>query len=419
MRVAKYLVCACATLVVFRAPAQELFISGAKVHTVTAQGTLENANVLVRDGKIMSVGKGLAAPAHAQVVDAKGRILTPGLFGGLSHTGIVELRMEPRTADANLQLGGPAWQQQWRPEFDVTLAYNPNSARVGIIRIEGTTWTVLTPASDQAVIAGQGAAVSLDGHYDAVLAGSRSLFVQMGSEASPQAGGSRAAQFMLLDQAISETRDTGPIHPGALLHPAGRQALARYLRGGRVVFSAHRASDIHLIIAFAARNGMKAVIRGASEAWMVADELARADVPVILDAFNNLPQDFDRLAARRDNAALLQKAGVRIAFLAPYLDQDGRKIRQVAGNAVAQGLAWDAALASITANPADIFGLGGTRGRIAAGQVADLVLWSGDPLEVTSVAEQVWIAGHALDMRSRQTELRDRYVERVKAHRAR
>ena len=142
-------------------------------------------------------------------------------------------------------------------------------------------------------------------------------------------------------------------------------------------------------------------------------------MPVILDPLENLPGDFDRLGARFENAELLHEAGVRIAFS----QSDSfhlRKIRQLAGNAVAHGLPWEAALAAITSGPAEIFGLGGSRGRIEEGQAADLVLWSGDPLEVTTRR------GAGLDrgqpratMRSRQTELRDRYLERVKAHSAR
>jgi imidazolonepropionase-like amidohydrolase len=165
---------------------------------------------------------------------------------------------------------------------------------------------------------------------------------------------------------------------------------------------------------------MKPVIAGGTEAWVVAADLARDKVPVILNALANLPADFDRIGARLENAALLQKAGVTITFM---LDDEpthnARKLRQTAGIAVAHGLPFDAALAGLTANPADIFGVGATRGRIARGQVADLVLWTGDPLEVSTLADQVWIAGRAVEMRSRQTELRDRYLERVKQHQAR
>ncbi len=408
----------CAALIALssmNAVGQDVLIRGAKVHAVSAQGTLDSADILVRDGKIVSVGTNLSAGDGATVIDAKGRPVTPGLFGGLSTIGIVEVPAEAKTEDATLALGGPVWQQQWRPEFDVTLAFNPRTVVVPVTRIEGPTWTVIAPANEESVIAGQGAAVTLDGRYDAVLDGSRSLFVTMGSDSDDQSGGSRAAQYMLLDQALREVRVAGPMQEGALLHPAGREALAGYLHGGRVVFSVHRASDIRAVLAFAKRNGMKPVIEGAREAWLVAEELARADVPVILNPLDDLPSDFDRLGSRLDNAALLQKAGVRIAFT----DADSRKVRQVAGNAVAHGLAWDAALAAITSTPADIFGMGRTRGRIAAGQVADLVLWSGDPLEVTTVAEQVWIAGKPIEMRSRQIELRDRYLEKVKAHQAR
>ncbi len=148
---------------------------------------------------------------------------------------------------------------------------------------------------------------------------------------------------------------------------------------------------------------------------LFAKTLARDRVPVMLDPLQDLPSDFDRLGARLDNAARLHDAGVRIAFSGiasmVSVSHSARIIRQLAGNAVAHGLPWDTALAAITANPAEIFGLGATRGRIAVGQVADLVLWSGDPLEVTALADQVWIAGRAVEMRSRQTELRDRYLK--------
>ena len=143
---------------------------------------------------------------------------------------------------------------------------------------------------------------------------------------------------------------------------------------------------------------------------MVADELATAGVPVLLDPLANLPSNFDRLGARLDNAALLHEAGVTVAFSGAGT-HNARKQRQAAGNAVANGLPWDAALAALTAVPADILGLDGGAGRIEPGSPADLVLWSGDPLEVTTWAEQVIVGGKPVDMVSRQTLLRDRYLE--------
>jgi hypothetical protein len=317
-----------------------------------------------------------------------------------------------------LNAKSPPWEQQWRPELDVTAAFNPRSFVVPITRVEGVTWTVLAPNAGDTIIGGQGSAVTLDGRYDAALPGSRSLFVQMGSEGARVAGGTRAAEYMLLEQAIHEARAQGPVGQGALLHTAGREALNHYLMGGRVVFQVDRASDIREVVSFAERNGIKPVILGGDEAWLVAKDLAKANVPVILDPLNDLPQDFDRLASSLENAARLQRAGVRIAFSSGDTPQS-RLVRQLAGNAVAHGLPWESALEAITSTPAEIFGLGATHGRIAVGQVADLVLWSGDPLELSTLADQVWIAGRPIEMKSRQTELRDRYLEKVKAHQAR
>jgi Amidohydrolase family len=397
---------------------QEILIRGATVHTASAKGVLKNTDVLIRDGAVAAVGSALPAPAGAMIIEAKARDLTPGMFGGLNTIGIDEIGGESSTVDSSLNLKSPSWDQQWRPEFDLSSSFNPHSVTVPVTRVEGITWAVLNPSSGDSIMAGQGAAVTLDGRYDAVLRGTHSLFVQMGNGGARLAGGTRAAEFMLLEQAIRESRAPGAPTSGALLHSSGREALTRYLAGGRVVFQVDRAADILQVIAFAQRNGMKAIIAGGDEAWEVAKELAKADVPVVLDPIDDLPADFDHLGSTLDNAARLHKAGVRIAFSGPETPQ-ARLTRQLAGNAVAHGLPPEAALAAITSAPAEIFGLGATRGHIAVGQVADLVLWSGDPLEVTTLADQVWIAGSAVEMRSRQTELRDRYWEKIKAHQAR
>jgi hypothetical protein len=407
-----------ALLTVHAALAQEVLIRGATVHTASAKGVLKNTDVLIRAGAVAAMGAALPASSGATVIEAKGRDLTPGMFGGLTGVGIEEIGGESSTVDSSLNLKSPSWDQQWRPEFDVSPSFNPHSVTIPVTRLEGITWAVLNPSSGDSIMAGQGAAVTLDGRYDAVLRGSHTLFVQMGNGGARSAGGTRAAEFMLLDQAIRESRTPGGTVNGALLHSAGRETLARYLAGGRVVFAVDRAADILQVLAFAQRNGMKAIIAGGDEAWEVAKELARADVPVILNPFDDLPADFDHLGSTLDNAARLHKAGVRIAF-SGLETPNARLTRQLAGNAVAHGLPPEAALAAITSTPAEIFGLGPTRGHIAVGQVADLVLWSGDPLEVTTLADQVWIAGRAVEMRSRQTELRDRYWEKLKAHQAR
>jgi imidazolonepropionase-like amidohydrolase len=143
----------------------------------------------------------------------------------------------------------------------------------------------------------------------------------------------------------------------------------------------------------------------------MAPQLAAAKVPVFLDPLANLPGDFDRIGASLENAARLRAAGVPVSF--SQFDDTAhyaRKIRQAAGNAVANGLPWEDGLAGLTRVPAEAFGVADRIGTIAVGKRADLVLWTGDPLEVSTVAAQVWFDGRAIPMRSRQTELRDRYL---------
>ena len=403
-----------AGLVIAPLAGADVLVRNATVHTVDAAGVREGTDVLLRDGRIAAIGTGLDANG-ATVVDAGGRPLTPGLFAGLTGLGIEEVSGERSTVDAAVAFvaEGAANALDWRPEFDVTLAFNPLSAAIPVSRVEGLTWTVLAPSAAEggSFVTGQGAAVTLDGSFDAVLDGSRSLFVDIGSGAAAHSGGSRAAQYMLLEQAVAEARSGGD-PPRPLLTLAGRAALKPYLAGGRVVFTVDRAADILQVLAFAKRHGMRPVIAGGAEAWRVAAQLAAADVPVLLDTLDNLPGNFDRIGATLENAARLHAAGVTIAFTQRGdATHNARKVRQLAGVAVAHGLPWDAALAALTVNPARIFGQGG-RGRIAVGQVADVVLWSGDPLEVTSWAEQVWIAGQPQPMRSRQTELLERYLQR-------
>jgi imidazolonepropionase-like amidohydrolase len=398
------------------AHAAPVLIHDATVHTVSAAGAMQHADILIRDGRIAELATGVAAPPGAEVIEAHGRPVTPGLFGGIGHLGIEEIGLEPTAADYALKLGA------MRPEFDVTPAFNPDSAVLGVGRMGGVTFAQLAPAAEPgggSIIAGQGALVRLDG----AVASSRALFIEVGAAASALSGGSRAAQFMLLQQALTEVRAPQLllVNDVRLLTPSGRQTLLDYLNGGgRVVFGANRASDIRHVITFAQREKLRIAIRGADEGWRVAGELASAGIPVILNPLNDLPQSFDSVGATLENAARLNRAGVKIAFsFDDPQPHNIRKLRQGAGIAVAHGLPWEAALAALTRNAAEVFGVADRNGSIERGRPADLVLWSGDPLEVTTLADQVFIQGVAQPMHSRQTELRDRYLPKLRAHGAR
>jgi hypothetical protein len=388
------------------ATAEAIFVNDATVHTMGRQATLQGGDVLMRDGLIKAIGPELPVPADATVIEAAGRPVTPGFFAGISQLGLVEISLEPASVDGELSTEG------LRPEFDVSSAYNPWSSLIPVTRIEGYTWSMLGAVRSGSIIGGQGRAVALNDAY-APFIGEHVLFVDIGADASEQSGGSRAAQWMLLEQALTESavqEADVAWSPAPLLTLAGRKAMARYRNGGITVFEVDRASDILQVLEFSGRHDLKPVISGGSEAWMLAERLAEAGVPVLLDALDNLPGDFDRLGARLDNAAILHAAGVTIAFTGTT-NHNVRKLRQLAGNAVANGLPYEAGLAAMTVNPALIFELVDGFGTLEAGSRADLVLWSDDPLEVTAVAEQVIIDGKVIPMVSRQTLLRDRYLQ--------
>lgn len=386
--------------------AQDLLIRNATVHTAAARGSLEHSDVLVQGGVIRAVGPGLSAPAGVAVVKAAGKPLTPALFGGITDIGIEEVSGESATVDSTLKLD----DQPLRPEFDVTLAFNPDSVLIPVARLDGIGFTMLGANTGGGFIAGQGGVVRLDGSADPV--GPQALFIRLGASGAELTGTSRAAQWMLLEQMVSEARGRVPADsPHALLTPAGRATLARYLAGqGRIVVQVDRAADIRQLLRWAGREKVKIAIAGGAEAWRLAPQLAQAGVPVFVDGLGNLPTSFDQLGATLQNAARLQAAGVPVSFAQrDDASHNARKMRQLAGNAVANGLPWEDGLAGLTRVPAQALGVGDRLGTIEPGKLADLVLWEGDPLDVGHYAEQVWLGGRAMPMRSRQTELRDRY----------
>ncbi len=391
------------------ASAQDLLVRGATVATASARGNVEDADVLVQGGIIRAVGRGLSAPAGVPVVEAKGRMLTPALFGGITEIGIEEVSGESSTVDSALKIG----EQPLRPEFDVTLAYNPASVLIPVARLDGIGFTALGAATGGGFVAGQGGVVRFDGSADPI--GPRALYLRLGAAASELTGQSRAAQWMLLQQMVDEARgQVDADSPHALLTPAGRRTLARYLSGqGRIVVEVDRAADIRQLLRWAAREKVKIAVAGGAEAWQLAPELAAAKVPVFVDALGNLPTTFDQIGATLENAARLRRAGVPVAFAQrDDASHNARKMRQLAGNAVANGLPWADGLAGLTRVPAEVLGVADQIGSIEPGKRADLVLWEGDPLDVAHYAEQVWLGGRAMPMRSRQTELRDRYLQR-------
>jgi imidazolonepropionase-like amidohydrolase len=397
--------------------AEAIFLHDGTIHTETQRGSIEHASVLIVDGRVKAIGGDLVAPAGAKTIELQGRPVTPGLFGGLGHMGLEEIGESASTADAVLKLG------RMRPEFDPSLAFDPDSAVVAVNRTDGVAFALLVPGAEaghkgapgSSMLAGSAAIVPLDGRP---ARSPGALIINATGGANSLSGGSRAAHYMLLHQALQEIRNPASANSldEKLLTPEGRRLLASALKTGRpFVVEVDKAADIRQVLAFGRREGIKIVIRGGAEAWRIAGELALNHVPVVLDPLEALPSSFDQVGTTLENAARLHAAGVRIAFsLRDEAPHNERKLRQAAGNAVAHGLPWASALAAITAVPADLFGAGDEFGRIEVGRRANLVVWSDDPLEVTSLAERMWLNGVSMSMRSRQTELRDRYLQRVR-----
>lgn len=391
----------------FGANAQNVLIKNATVHTASAKGTLKSADVLVQGGIIRAVGSNLANPGNAPVFDAKGLPLTPGLFGGISDIGLEEISQEETTVDANLGLktGDSGLIETLRPEFDATLAYNPRSTLLAVARVGGMTFTALSTSG--ALLSGQGGVIRLDGGDEPMR---RIPFIILGNNSLEQSGASRAAQFMLLDQAFKEAKAPTP-GDDRLLTSAGRRALSQEMLTDRFMVYVNREADIRQLLKLAKRNGIRVAIIGGAEAWRLAETLAAENIPVFIDAMDDLPSTFDQLGATEANAALLQKAGVAVSFYnGNDASHNARKVRQIAGNAVANGLPWEAGLAGITSVPAKALGVDNRIGSIEVGKTADLVLWTGDPLDVSSTAAGLWMAGKATPLVSRQTLLRDRYL---------
>ena len=366
-------------------------------------------DILIDDGMIEAVDSDLRAAEADRVIDAAGRPVTPALFAGITAVGLSEIGMVYEAVDSRLN---ELYTGLMHPEFDVRKAYNPLSSVVPVTRIEGYGYTLLTAAFGDRTISGQGSLVRFDGGFDS-FEGKTAVYVNVDGYSGNKIGGSRAAHWMLLETAFSSLaakKGNGlwlTHNEHLLINQSGRATLQNTRENGIFVFRANRASDILQALAFSQKHQLNAVISGGQEAWIVRETLAASGTPVVINALDNLPGSFDGLGARLDNATLLHKAGVTLLFTSGET-HNARKLRQVVGNAVANGLPYEVAIAAMTSLPAEIFG--GKPRMIAPGLRADVVIWSGDPLDVSSAADQVIIDGKLDPMTSRQTELLKRYL---------
>ncbi|MCK6588464.1 MAG: amidohydrolase family protein [Polyangiaceae bacterium] len=386
-------------------------IVNALVHTGTGE-ILEDASVIIAGNTIREVGRGIAAPAGAEVIAVKGSVVTPGLVEPLTSIGLVEISLEDATRDD--EQGG---DDPIRAGFRASDGYNPASSVIPITRAEGITSVGAVPTGG--LIAGQSAWVDLTGATAAEAIAQAPLAIHVNLAAEALKSGGHATAILRVREAFDDARVFARTRAAWERNQSRRFAPSRLdlealalatAPGGRVpvVFHVHRAADILAALGVAKEMGLRAIIAGGAEAWKVKDALAAGKTPVIVLPFDSDPVSFDTIAAREDNAAILHAAGVPLA-ISTGSTHDARKLRQAAGNAVRAGLPHAAAITALTRGAAEAFGMGARYGTLAKGLAANVVVWSADPLEVSSRPVHVMIRGQAMSLRTRQTELFERY----------
>jgi imidazolonepropionase-like amidohydrolase len=389
-------------------------ITGAQIYTLSEAGRIENGVLLVRDGRIEAVGADLSVPEGYEVIDAAGRIVTPGLIESYSSLGLVEISGERTTVDSAVA------EYPSGASFDVRYALNPAAVALAVNRRDGVTRAVTVPRPGNDPFAGWGALIRLGGE-PMLVQPELGMFAAVGAAVSAYVGGSRAAVIQRVRRGLTLAASYNPNRyqpgPGDFSHQ-DLAALRRFRNSDApLVVSVDRANEIREAVSLADDFDLDLIVVGGAEAWQEADLLARQSVAVVVNVLGNLPSSYERLGARHDNATLLHAAGVRVLLTAAE-SQNARKIRQMAGNAVAHGMPWEAALAAMTREAATAWGMEKGAGTLSEGAPADLVIWTGDPLELTEWAEAVLIDGAWQDMSSRQTRLFDRYEDPADPDRA-
>lgn len=394
------------------APAQTIAVTNGRVVTNGEAGVITNGTVLIRDGVIAEVGAQVRIPSGARVIDAQGGWITPGLFHPQTELGLVEVSAEAGARD------NAASDSPFTASMDVADAFNPAGNHIASARVKGVTRFAVHPAVGSAIIAGRGALADSTGAPDSLFADRQFMLVDLSVSGARTAGGARSAAWAFLRAAIEDAR----FYPGRFMaHPEGdaisrfdAEAMVDVARGTMpLMMRMDRASDIVRAIQFGERYpALRLIIVGGAEADLMADEIAAAGIPVILDPMRNLPESFDTLAASNRAAATLHAAGVQLAYttLGSDLYWNARLLRQHAGIAVAHGARWDDAFRAVTLTPAQIYNVADRFGSLEPGKIADVVVWDGDPLEVVSAPTAVLIDGEVTSLETRQTRLRDRYA---------
>lgn len=397
--------------------AQTIAITGGKVVIGDGSAPIDGGTVIVGNGRIVAAGSNVAIPAGAERIDASGKWVTPGIVAGFSRIGLAGVDAVDDSNDTS------AKSSPFSASLDIALAVNPDVEAISVNRAAGVTRAVVSPDASNAIFAGQGAVIDTGADPSPVTRAKAFQFVQFGESGARRAGGSRPALFAAFRNALAEARDyqAGHLREDSLLKRADAAALVPVVTGAqKLVVHAEGAADILAALSLKREYpALALVLVGVTEGWRVAPQIAASGVPVIASAVNDLPAAFDQIAATQSNVGRMKAAGVTVA-IGMIDDDDTRQAMhgaQYAGNLVAltrvpgaTGLSWNDAFAAITSKPAQVIGMGSEIGSLQPGRRGDVVIWDGDPLEVTSGVEAVWIDGVRQPIETRQTRLRARYA---------
>lgn len=411
---------AAAAVAAFATPAvaETIAITGGRLIVGDGSAPVEGGTVVIRDGTVVAAGSGVAVPAGARRIDATGKWVTPGIFAGFTRLGLSEVDAVNGTNDKS---GG---KSGFSAAIDIAPAIDPFRSPFAVNRSAGVTRAVVAPEAAESIFAGQGAIADLGSDIDPVTKARAFQFAEFGEDGAAVSGGSRAGTHLHFRAMLREAQDYAAgrgTFDDELLKAEDAKALLSVLRGEtRLLIHVEGANDMLRLIELKRDfPSIKMVFVGASEGWRIGTQLAQAGIPVIASALNDLPVTFEALGATQSNIGRMKDAGVQVA-IGMINDRDSHQLRyttQYAGNLVslqfvpgATGLTWDEAFAAISSVPANIMGVGDRFGSLKAGKAADVVIWDGDPLELSSAATTVIIDGVEQPLANRQNRLRDRYA---------
>jgi len=405
--------------------AQDVTITNARLVLGDGSEPIAGGTVVVQAGKVVYAGpEARTGQGNAAVIDARGAWVTPGLFATVTTLGLADVSAVDESND--ITAGGTPFSAA----LDAATAINPTSQHILVHKAAGITRAATATLPSGSIFAGQGAIIDLDGDAQPVVQARAFQMINLGEGGAAEAGGSRAAAHALLRAALREAQalvgknaipQTTAIDKGdaVLLSRFDAEALVPVVTGRQKLYVAvDRMADIRAVLALKQEYPkLDLVLVGATEGWLVASDIAAAGVPVIANGLVDLPETFEQLGATQSNAGRLARAGVKVAINASTM-QNPRRLQQVAGNLVAltrmpgaTGMEWGRAFAAISSVPAEISGMGGKAGVLKPGALGDVVIWTGDPLEVGSVPTRVFIDGREQDLTNHQTRLRDRYID--------